>query len=75
MVNALTKSCSALGPTRFKTVRNEPLAELVTAVVGHLVRGPVLAHLGAAAVAAVSQLVAEPGGGRKGHPPILVHGN
>ena len=75
MVNALTKSCSALGPTRFKTVRNEPLAELVTAVVGHLVRGPVLAHRGLAAVAAVSELVAESTSLREGHYPVAVHGN
>ena len=75
MVNALTKSCSALGPTRFKTVRNEPLAELVTAVVGHLVRGPVLAHRGVAAVAAVSELVAESTSLREGHDPVAVHGN
>ena len=75
MVNALTKSCSALGPTRFKTVRNEPLAELVTAVVGHLVRGPVLAHRGVAAVAAVSHLVPEAGGGCEGHDPVFIHCN
>ena len=71
----MTISCTAVRATRFESVWDEPLADQVTAVVGHLVRGPVLAHLGAAAVAAVSQLVAEPGGGRKGHPPILVHGN
>ena len=71
----MTISCTAVRAARFESVWDEPLADQVTAVAGHLVRGPVLAQLGAAAVAAVSHLIAEPGGAHEGHPPILVHGN
>ena len=47
----------------------------IAAVVGHLVRGPVLAHRGVAAVAAVSHLVPEAGGGCEGHDPVFIHCN
>ena len=46
----------------------------VAAVVGYVL-GPVLAHLGVAAVAAVSELVAEAARGRVGHGPVAVEGN
>ena len=46
----------------------------VAAVVGHVL-GPVLAHSGVAAVAAVSELVAEAARGRVGHGPVAVEGN
>ena len=71
----MTISCTAVRAARFESVWDEPLADQVTAVVGHLVQGPVLAHLGAAAVAAVSQLVPEAARGHERHLPILVHGN
>ena len=71
----MTISCTAVRAARFESVWDEPLADQVTAVVGHLVRGPVLAHLGVAAVAAVSELVAESTSLREGHDPVAVHGN
>ena len=46
----------------------------VAAVVGHVL-GPVLAHRGVAAVAAVSELVAEAARGRVGHDLVAVEGN
>ena len=46
----------------------------VAAVVGHVL-GPVLAHGGVAAVAAVSELVAEAARGRVRHDPVVVEGN
>ena len=71
----MTISCTAVRAARFESVWDEPLADQVTAVVGHLVQGPVLAHLGAAAVAAVSQLVLEAAGSGESHDPVLVHGH
>ena len=48
----------------------------IAAVVGHLVRGPVLADGGVAAVAAVSHLVPEAARGREGHLLlVVVHGD
>ena len=47
----------------------------VPAVVRHLVPGPVHAHGGAAAVAAVSHLVPEAARGREGHLLVGVHGD
>ena len=46
----------------------------VATVVGNVL-GPVLAHGGVAAVAAVSELVAEAARGRVGHDPVVVEGN
>ena len=72
MVNTLAKGCSAFGPTRIEPVGDEPLSQHVAAVVGHVL-GPVLAHRGVAAVAAVSHLIPEAGGGREGHDPVFIH--
>ena len=47
----------------------------IAAVVGHLVRDPVHAHGGVAAVAAVSHLVPEAARGREGHLLVGVHGD
>ena len=46
----------------------------VATVVGNVL-GPVLAHGGVAAVAAVSELVPEAARGRVGHGPVAVEGN
>ena len=46
----------------------------VATVVGNVL-GPVLAHGGVAAVAAVSELVPEAACGRVGHGPVAVEGN
>ena len=74
MVNTLAKGCSAVGPTRIEPIGDEPLSVEVPAVVGHVL-GPVLAHGGVAAVAAVSGHVAEAARGRVGHDPVVVEGN
>ena len=74
MVNTLAKGCSAFGPTRIEPVGDEPLSQHVAAVVGDVL-GPVLAHRGVAAVAAVSGHVAEAARGRVGHDPVVVEGN
>ena len=74
MVNTLAKGCSAFGPTRIEPVGDEPLSQHVAAVVGHVL-GPVLAHRGVAAVAAVSGHVAEAARGRVRHDPVVVEGN
>ena len=74
MVYTLAKGCSAVGPTRSEPIWNEPLSMHVSTVVGHVL-GPVLAHRGVAAVAAVSGHVAEAARGRVRHDPVVVEGN